>query len=218
MSAAEPIEVRDMRIIHRTFRTAFIEAAALVRAAPTPSSERVTFLADHIEFVLAILHAHHHGEDLLLYPLLMERVPGQAEEAARVEHEHVVIAGRIDVVSAAGAAWRAAPDVKRAEALAVSLDELNAALEQHLDDEEAEMVPLAAVTLTQEEWDALGHHSRGEIPPERMPIALGMICDPLDDDDRAFMLMHLPPPVTENYAQMIDAPWRAYAETLRHGA
>jgi hypothetical protein len=52
MTATQPIDVRDMAIVHRTFRKAYDESAQLVRAAPTPSPERVTFLADHIDFAI----------------------------------------------------------------------------------------------------------------------------------------------------------------------
>ena len=56
MSATQPIDVRDMAIVHRTFRNVYEEAARLVRAEPAPSPARVTFLADHIDFGLAALH------------------------------------------------------------------------------------------------------------------------------------------------------------------
>ena len=59
MSASEPIDVRDMAIVHRLFRQAYEESAQLVRAAPTPSPGRVTFLADHIDLTLEALHNHH---------------------------------------------------------------------------------------------------------------------------------------------------------------
>ena len=38
MSAQQPIEVRDMAIVHRTFRAAYDEAARLVsgESSPTP--------------------------------------------------------------------------------------------------------------------------------------------------------------------------------------
>ena len=70
MSKAEPIDVRDMAIVHRTFRKAYDESAQLVRAAPTPSPARVTFLADHIDLAIAGLHIHHEDEDALLYALV----------------------------------------------------------------------------------------------------------------------------------------------------
>ena len=50
MSKAQPIDVREMAIVHRTFRNTYNESARLVRAAPAPSPGRVTFLADHIDF------------------------------------------------------------------------------------------------------------------------------------------------------------------------
>jgi hypothetical protein len=45
MSASQPINVRDMAIVHRLFRQAYDESARLARAAPAPSPGRVTFLA-----------------------------------------------------------------------------------------------------------------------------------------------------------------------------
>src|SRR5215472_14887521 len=78
MLKSPPIEVRDMAIVHCTFRNVYEEAARLVREAPTPSPGRVTFTADHIDFALAALHHHHRVEDELLYPRLIERVPEQA--------------------------------------------------------------------------------------------------------------------------------------------
>ena len=52
MSTSQPIDVRGMAIVHRLFRQSYDEAAQLVRAAPTPSPGRVTFLADHIDLIL----------------------------------------------------------------------------------------------------------------------------------------------------------------------
>jgi hypothetical protein len=46
MPKEHPIEVRDMAIVHSLFRQAYDEAARLVRAGPTPSPGRVTFLAE----------------------------------------------------------------------------------------------------------------------------------------------------------------------------
>ena len=85
MPKAQPIDVRDMAIIHRTFRAGYTESAQLVRALPAPSPGRVTFLADHIDFGIAMLHVHHEDEDALLYPKLIERVPEQAPMTEQVD-------------------------------------------------------------------------------------------------------------------------------------
>jgi hypothetical protein len=206
-----------MAIVHKTFRSAFDESARLVRAAPTPSPGRVTFLADHIDFGISMLHHHHEAEDELLYPLLVERVPAQAAMTEEVAHEHQLVQSAIDAASSACAAWRRQPSAGTAEALGAALDSLNEVLQPHLDDEEEKVVPLAAVTLTQQEWDALGEHARSSIPRNKLPVAFGMLLEPLDEADAAHMKAQLPAPVRLLFPVLIQRPWNKYANTLRHG-
>jgi hemerythrin-like domain-containing protein len=206
-----------MAIVHRTFRKAYTESAQLVRAAPTPSPERVTFLADHIDFAIKALHIHHEGEDELLYPKLIERVPEQAPMTEEVEHEHELIKTALDDTSAACATWRQRPSAETGEALAASLDKLNKVAQVHLDDEEQKIVPLAAVTLTQQEWDAMGKHGVGEIPRNKRGIAFGFMLDPLNEADRAHMMHVLPAPIRMLSPFLIERPWKKYAYTLRNG-
>jgi hemerythrin-like domain-containing protein len=217
MSTTQPIEVRDMAIVHRTFRNVYEEAARLVRAAPTPSPERVTFLADHIDFGIAALHHHHEGEDELLYPRLIERVPEQAPMTEQVEHEHLLIKTALDEASAACTAWRQRPSAGTGDALAASLDHLNEVVQPHLDDEEQKVVPLAAVSFTQQEWDEMGKHGTAWIPRNKRGVAFGMMLEPLGEADRAFMMRSLPPPVRMLYPLLIERPWKKYAATLRTG-
>jgi len=213
----QPIEVRDMRIIHVTFRNAHNEAARLLRAGPTPSAERVTFLADHIDFTISMLHTHHESEDMLLYPMLIERAPEQAAMTQEVENQHKLVTEAIDAASSACTNWRQQPSIESAEALAALLENLNVVLQPHLDDEEQKVVPLAAVSLTQEEWDSVGEHSRAQIPGNMMPIAFGMILEPLNDVDAAYMKSQLPGPVRLMFPILIQRPWNKYAKKLRNG-
>jgi hypothetical protein len=217
MSKEHPIEVRDMAIIHRLFRQAYDEAARLVRAAPTPSPGRVTFLADHIDLILGGLHSHHQDEDELLYPKLIERAPDQAPMTEQVEHEHQVIATALDAASAACATWRQHPSADTGEALAGALDRLNEVVQPHLDDEEQKVVPLAAVTLTQQEWDAMGKRGMSSIPRNKRAVAAGMMLEPLDPADRAYMMKHVPAPARMLFPFMVGRPWKKYAATLRTG-
>ena len=217
MSKEHPIEVRDMAIIHRLFRQAYDEAARLVRANPTPSPARVTFLADHIDLVLGGLHSHHQDEDELLYPKLIERAPEQAPVTERVEHEHQVISTALDAASAACATWRQRPSAETGEALAAALDHLNEVVQPHLDDEEQKVVPLAAVTLTQQEWDAMGKRGMNSVPRNKRGIAAGMMLEPLDAADRAYMMKTVPAPVRLLFPFLVERPWKKYAATLRTG-
>jgi hypothetical protein len=157
------------------------------------------------------------GEDELLYPKLIERVPDQAPMTEEVEHEHQLIKTALDAVSAACAAWRQRPSAETGEALAAALDQLNVVTQRHLDDEEQKVVPLAAVTLKQQEWDALGKHGVAQIPRNKRGIAFGMILDPLSEDDRGYMMRVLPAPVRMLSPLLIERPWNKYASTLRTG-
>ena len=217
MSKAQPIDVRDMAIVHRTFRNVYQEAVRLVRAAPAPSPGRVTFLADHIDFGIRMLHVHHEGEDELLYPMLIERMPEQAAMTEQVDREHQLIKTALDQASAACAAWRGRPSAETGEALAAALGHLNEVVQPHLDDEEQKVVPLAAVTLTQQEWDAMGKHAVASIPRNKRGIAFGMLLDPLNQADRAYMMRVLPVPVRVLYPVLIGRPYKKYAATLRTG-
>ena len=202
LSASQPIDVRAMAIVHRLFRQAYEEAARLVRAGPAPSPGRVTFLADHIDLIVGGLHAHHEDEDALLFPKLIERVPEQAAVTEQVEHQHQVIATAMGAALAACATWRQQPSAETGEALAAALDYLNTVVQPHLDDEEQKVVPLAAVTLTQQEWDALGKRGMNSIPRNKRGIAAGMMLETLDSDDRAYMMKDVPAPL-----RMLSRSW-----------
>ena len=217
MSASEPINVRDMAIVHRLFRKVFDESARLTRAAPSPSPGRVTFLADHIDLALTGLPIHHQDEDALLYPKLIERAPEQAPLAEHVEYEHELIKTALDAASAACATWRERPSPETGEALAAALDHLNDVVQPHLDDEEQKIVPLAAVTLTQREWDAMGKAGVSKIPRKKRPVALGMMLDALSEEERAYMLKTVPAPMRMLLPFMVERPWKKYAATLRTG-
>jgi hemerythrin-like domain-containing protein len=217
MANATPIDVRDMKIVHETFRRMYEETAGLVRANPTPSPGRVTFLADHIDFGLSMLHHHHESEDELLYPLLMARAPEEAASTERIEQQHRDVSSSIEAAQEASGRWRAAPSAETGETLAAALVGLNTVLQPHLDEEEQTVVPLAAVNLTEEEWEAMGEHSRANIPKDKMAVAFGMLLEPLNEDDRNFMKQALPAPVRLLYPVLIDRPWRKYRDTLRNG-
>ena len=215
MTAQTPIEVRDMAIVHRTLRTTFDESARLVRAANDPTPARVTFLSSHIALTLDLLHHHHHGEDLKLWPVLTERAPAEAEMVREVADQHTAVDSSIGHIRELLNAWRVSPDAAARDALADALENLTVVLSAHLDDEERLVVPLAAVTMTQEEWNAIGEHARGSIPQEQIFLVFGMLLEPLDDDERAFMLAPLPPPVRELWTTMGEPGWQQYSAQLR---
>ena len=103
-----------------------------------------------------------------------------------------------------------------AEALAASFDQVNAALVPHLDNEEREVVPLAAVTVTQKEWDSLAKHGIAVYAREQEAHRLRNDPGTTEPDRPASTCSPiLPPPVKVLYRLVGKRAWNKYATTLR---
>jgi len=55
------------------------------------------------------------------------------------------------------------------------------------------------------------------VPRNKRGIAAGMMLEPLDANDRAFMMKHVPAPVRLLFPLMVERPWKKYAAMLRNG-
>src|SRR6516225_2925573 len=121
MSTAQPIDVRDMAIVHRTFRKVFdrIRAAGARRAGAVAGAGHVPGRSHRFRH-RGPAHPSR-GEDELLYPKLIERVPEQAPMTEQVDREHQTIRTALDAASAACATWRQRPSAQTGESLAAAL-------------------------------------------------------------------------------------------------
>ena len=88
--------------------------------------------------------------------------------------------------------WRAAPS---RSGLADALDELGVALAQHLDEEEAEILPLVRAHITAAEWQELGDAAFAKFSNEEKLIALGQMLDVASPEEAAGFLATLPLPI-----------------------
>jgi hypothetical protein len=102
-------DTSDMIGLHRVFREALAAAPALVGGASQDDADRVELVASYYANVLDLLHSHHEGEDELLTPRLLARVPAQAERIARIGGQHETVLAAVDTAEAAIASWRADP-------------------------------------------------------------------------------------------------------------
>src|SRR6266545_2337561 len=155
----ERIETWEMVVVHKSFRRELREAAALVRGVAGGDRARADLVGDHLDLVTTGLHDHHHGEDLLLWPLLLPRVGAlNADLVKRMESQHEVVAGLLEKISALLPAWRSSADPSTRDELASVFSEVFVAVDEHLGEEEREILPLVSIYVTQAEWDALGEH------------------------------------------------------------
>jgi hemerythrin-like domain-containing protein len=210
-------DTRVMLVLHSFFRREFRLAGGVVRGVPAGDVARAAVVADHLDFLGLALHQHHTTEDVHLWPLLLERVP---EELAPIVHlmesQHEQVDHLLAQVATLVPRLRAeaAPDVR--DRLADVLDTLYVHLVEHLDAEEERLLPIAARTVTQAEWDAIGEHAEAEAPRSKRSLAFGMFQYDGDPEVVAGMLSRAPAPVRWLVPRLGRRAFRRHA-TAVHG-
>jgi hypothetical protein len=124
--------------------------------------------------VCQILHAHHEGEDLVLWPLLLERAEAEATKIVAVmgaQHE-AIAAAHDEAVYRLGSWCRCGHD---GEGFATVLDHLLQVLTEHIALEEKAVLPLAEKYITAAEWAQMGQHGMDTFEKRLLPLAFGML-------------------------------------------
>ena len=188
-------DVHEMVVVHRAFRREFPAIATLVRSTAEGDSSRAKVVAEHLRLCVAGLEMHHTGEDVVLWPLLLERAAPSTGLVETMQAQHHALDDRVAAIEPALDAWQAAPTTATGEHLAVLVERLTAGLVEHLDLEEREILPLASRHLTATEWDRMGEHGRDAMSASQLPIMFGLVLEDADDEERARMLAHLPTPI-----------------------
>jgi iron-sulfur cluster repair protein YtfE (RIC family) len=147
-----PTDAFDMAIVHRVFRNELHNGPGLVRAVKAGDTKRSAIVGDHLNFIVAGLHHHHAAEDELIWPKLHARAPAQAAEITRMEGQHQAIAEGVARVQDVAASWAASADPRLAEQLISAVEHLSAVVDEHLADEELNIVPLINEHITSDEW------------------------------------------------------------------
>jgi hemerythrin-like domain-containing protein len=194
--AGSHADTRDMYMVHTTFRREFGALPGLVRNVQEGDMQRSQIIAGHIDILSIYLYAHHHSEDIHLWPKLLDRGPREAAPVVHLmEGQHEKIERLNTEADDATRAWRANPAAERREALADVLGQLIFALDEHMRVEEQRILPLAAKYITAAEWHAMASESGREIPSEKVPLVFGMTLYEADPEIIQKTLSELPPEV-----------------------
>jgi hemerythrin-like domain-containing protein len=204
-----------MVVIHRIFRRGFAQLADLARRVPAHDTAWAGAVAAHAEFLLDGLHHHHTAEDEHLWPLLLDRTRPDALLVARMEDQHAVVAQHVARVRQLLPGWRAAPSGAE---LAVGFDELGVALAQHLDEEEAEILPLVRAYVTVAEWQDIGDAAFAKFSNGEKLIALGQMLDVASPEEATGFLAKLPLPIRLMWRLAGRRRYARYMETVSHTA
>jgi hemerythrin-like domain-containing protein len=135
---------------------------------------------------------HHHREDEVVWPMLLERAPEFGDHLGQLEDDHHVLDEAMARARAAMRALAAGPDVAtlaEADTAAVALRDH---LHDHLDREEAAAFPLLAGTFTPEAYAELERRLFKATPKRLIAFELPFAMDGLPGDLGAEKLAELP--------------------------
>ena len=166
-------DTSDMAPVHKVFRSSLATAPDFVGSA-AGDDERRAIIANYYANLIAFLEAHHEGEEEIIFPRLIERAPEHRSAVEQGASQHAEVVGLMLAVNQSVASWEVKGDSEASEMLR-SLQALDSVLSPHLDQEEAEIVPLAAEYLTVEEWGSLPGHAMANFGGDKIWLIMGLI-------------------------------------------
>jgi hemerythrin-like domain-containing protein len=177
-------------LIHRALRAAARQLAVAAAASSPNDRDRVRAMRRYWNGYAGEVLIHHTLEDDVFFPGLVERVPVAAELVGRLGADHHVLDEQMDDV-------RAAMEVLDTPAgpglAAVRLRALSASMDEHLDVEDADLLPLFGRHYSVDEYEALGEAAVkslgiGKQAAFTVPFAVSY----MSDDERAHALAEAP--------------------------
>jgi len=202
-----------MFAVHGVFRDTLGAAPRLVGGIAPDDTERVALIANYYENVLSFLESHHDGEEHLVFPLLRERDAGAAALMDEMTEQHHEALALLEEAKVALAAWPGG-DAAAQTAAQERLDALGGHLGEHLSEEEAKVLPLAAEYLSMEEWGLLPGHGMANFHGDKIWLILGLIRERMTDGQRAAMMAHMPPPALEMWTGFGEQAFQDYASVV----
>jgi hemerythrin-like domain-containing protein len=181
-----------MALIHRLFRRESQNFLTFVEQTGDADVARARQLGAAIEEYIIGLHHHHQAEDELIWPKLHERAQIHDDLVARMETQHHALDATIQAIEKSLQVWVEAPDPQKRSEVVAALAEHRRVLTEHLDDEEALVMPLVGEHLSHDEWEAVGQKGTEGLAPAKLLLALGAILEDATPQERAAFLGKVP--------------------------
>ncbi|MFC6237053.1 hemerythrin domain-containing protein [Longivirga aurantiaca] len=208
-------DTRDMLVVHTALRREIGALPALVRGVADDDTDRSAVVGGHYALMARLLHIHHEGEDVALWPVLHQRAPEAAELVARMQREHADLGTALETADSAVPRWQADPTAAAREEAAAAIAAVDRVLIAHLAEEESEVLPLAERVLTVDEWDAIGAHARSHLTPDTAFVIFGMLLEEAPAPVAEAMLGTMPPPAREAFHAVGQKQYDDYIAGVR---
>ncbi|MEV8511597.1 hemerythrin domain-containing protein [Dactylosporangium sp. NPDC051484] len=208
----EPLDPWGMAWVHQVYRRELRLLATLVADVAEGDHDRAAVVGEHLTDITDSLHEHHVGEDSLLWPLLLDRAGPQADLVHRMEKQHGELHELLREVAELNPRWREKAAAADRDRLAGIVDRVSALTDEHLTDEERNVLPLIRQHITPDEWQAFEVRGRDSIPQEKALVFLGIGLEDATPHEREKLVGGLPPEVLqfwEGPGGQQYAQWRA---------
>jgi deazaflavin-dependent oxidoreductase (nitroreductase family) len=178
-----PVDIAPMYLMHRAFRRDLDAFARTVPGVPPSDAARWARLAWRFAFFGSVLHKHHRGEDVALWPLLAER-GADPEVLEALQQEHAAIDPLLASATAdLGALAAGNGDERTRDRLSTTTGRLRDLLGTHLAHEERDGMALVQQHLTPADWERLDREVFAkDYRPREVPAVLGWVLSGLSPD------------------------------------
>lgn len=212
-SAAPRPDTSEMYAVHGVFRDSLGAAPTLAGGIDQDDAARVGLIANYYENILSFLESHHNGEEELVFPLLRERCRGQEGLVDQMAEQHEEALALLATARSSLDAWPGGDAAAQKKAVG-DLVALRDHLVEHLNEEEAKILPLAGANLSMEEWGQLPGHGMANFHGDKIWLILGLIRERMTDEQRAAMLEHMPPPAVEMWTGFGEQAFKDYSNDV----
>jgi hypothetical protein len=133
-----------------------------------------------------------------------------------MESQHAQIHQVSETLDSQVGSWAADPSRAHRDSVADTCDSALTLLDEHLGAEEREILPIAARTISQSEWDEIGERAMGALPKDKRMLVLGTIRYWAPPEQSAAVASDIPRPVRPFVTAMADRAFRKEAVSV-HG-
>ncbi len=152
--ATAPADTRMMGVVHDALRRDLQRAIAALSTSPHPADAQRVAIASHLAWMMAFLHAHHHGEDAGLWPLVRQRAAHASSMLDDLQADHARLAPLVTRVGETASAYGEQPSAAARTAARAAVQRRAQA---RLPREEDEAMPVVSLAITAAEWHAIDH-------------------------------------------------------------
>ena len=186
-------DLRGYRAIHVALRDAAHAMAAAAPSLTASEPKRLAAFRAYWKGYAGEVLAHHTTEDDVVFPELVRRAPELAALMDRTDADHHHLDELMEDVTTALAAISEGAGSERAAAL---LRQVADHMEEHLDMEDRDLLPVIEVSFTQEEYDALEEKALAIIGfGAQAAFTIPFLAASVDDETRVALLGDAPLPV-----------------------